>query len=69
MLSSKSEPRTGRRTRGTTDGEGDEGTEVAGMEFTAHQWPYCELRFALRNEVRDHIRSDHPVHESTAEER
>lgn len=27
-----------------------------------HQCPYCELRFLDRNEVRDHVISDHPSH-------
>jgi hypothetical protein len=25
-----------------------------------HQCPYCELRFASRNELEDHISCDHP---------
>jgi hypothetical protein len=25
-----------------------------------HQCPYCELRFTTRNEVEDHMASDHP---------
>jgi hypothetical protein len=25
-----------------------------------HQCPYCELRFATRNEVDDHVATDHP---------
>jgi hypothetical protein len=25
-----------------------------------HQCPYCELRFATRNEVEDHVAVDHP---------
>jgi hypothetical protein len=25
-----------------------------------HQCPYCELRFGSRNELQDHIASDHP---------
>ena len=27
---------------------------------SVHQCPYCELRFATRNEVEDHIAVDHP---------
>ena len=29
---------------------------------TIHQCPYCELRFELMNEVKDHIVHDHPAH-------
>jgi hypothetical protein len=25
-----------------------------------HQCPYCELRFATRNELEDHVGADHP---------
>lgn len=27
-----------------------------------HQCPYCELRFILMTEVRDHVLLDHPEH-------
>jgi len=27
-----------------------------------HQCPYCELRFLLANEVKDHVVHDHPAH-------
>jgi hypothetical protein len=27
-----------------------------------HQCPYCELRFLLHNEVKDHVLHDHPQH-------
>jgi hypothetical protein len=27
-----------------------------------HQCPYCELHFALANEVKDHVVHDHPEH-------
>ena len=27
-----------------------------------HQCPYCELRFLLANEVKDHVLHDHPEH-------
>jgi uncharacterized protein len=32
-----------------------------------HQCPFCELRFLYANEVRDHIRLDHPEHEGIAD--
>ena len=31
-------------------------------DTTIHQCPYCELRFLLANEVKDHIIHDHPSH-------
>jgi hypothetical protein len=30
------------------------------MEDPVHQCPYCELRFAYHNEVKDHVVRDHP---------
>jgi len=27
-----------------------------------HQCPFCELKFSLANEVKDHIVHDHPQH-------
>jgi hypothetical protein len=30
------------------------------MDGSAHQCPYCELRFAYHNEVKDHIIQNHP---------
>jgi hypothetical protein len=27
---------------------------------SVHQCPYCELRFTTRNEVEDHVATDHP---------
>jgi hypothetical protein len=30
------------------------------MEDLPRQCPYCELRFAYHNEVKDHIMADHP---------
>jgi hypothetical protein len=32
-----------------------------------HQCPFCELRFLYANEVRDHLRLDHPEHERLAD--
>jgi hypothetical protein len=29
---------------------------------TVHQCPFCELRFLLADEVRDHVIHDHPSH-------
>lgn len=29
---------------------------------TVHQCPFCELRFLLADEVRDHVVHDHPEH-------
>lgn len=29
-------------------------------DVVAHQCPFCELRFALMAEVKDHILHDHP---------
>jgi hypothetical protein len=37
------------------------------MKPTAHQCPYCELRFALYHEVQDHILRDHPDKARVAE--
>jgi len=31
-----------------------------------HNCPYCELRFEYHEEVRDHIRNDHPDHVDVA---
>jgi hypothetical protein len=31
-------------------------------KLIVHQCPYCELRFLLANEVKDHIVHDHPSH-------
>jgi hypothetical protein len=30
-----------------------------------HQCPFCELRFNYMAEVKDHVITDHPEHEST----
>jgi hypothetical protein len=30
------------------------------MYEPAHQCPYCELRFAYHNEIKDHVLRDHP---------
>jgi hypothetical protein len=30
------------------------------MEDPVHQCPYCELRFAYHNEIKDHVMRDHP---------
>jgi hypothetical protein len=32
-----------------------------------HQCPYCELRFAYMNEVKDHVILDHPEHARVVE--
>ena len=31
-------------------------------ELHPHHCPYCELRFAYANEVKDHVVHDHPEH-------
>jgi hypothetical protein len=33
-------------------------------EAHVHQCPYCDLRFELHNEVKDHVVRDHPSHAS-----
>ena len=38
------------------------------MTETEHQCPYCELRFAYRAEVKDHITHDHPEHRHVVED-
>jgi len=51
-----------------TDGP-DTGVQPVGRSRrerrTAH-CPYCELRFEYHEEVRDHIRNDHPDHVDVA---
>jgi DNA-directed RNA polymerase subunit RPC12/RpoP len=37
------------------------------QQDSVHQCPYCELRFLLANEVKDHILHDHPDHEHVAD--
>ncbi len=37
------------------------------MNLSVHQCPYCELKFLLANEVKDHILHDHPNHREMAE--
>lgn len=36
------------------------------MKDETRQCPYCELRFRLHNEVKDHILTDHPEHAAVA---
>jgi hypothetical protein len=32
------------------------------LEMRIHQCPYCECRYALANDVKDHVLHDHPEH-------
>ena len=34
---------------------------------SVHQCPYCELKFLLADEVRDHVVHDHPQHRDVFE--
>jgi hypothetical protein len=36
------------------------------MRDEPRQCPYCDLRFRMHNEVKDHILRDHPEHASVA---
>ena len=37
-------------------------TVIMTEQHHVHQCPYCELQFALANEVKDHVLHDHPDH-------
>jgi hypothetical protein len=38
-----------------------------GMDDQPRNCPFCELRFATHNEVKDHIMHDHPEHMAMAD--